>query len=91
MLVAVEVAALGPKPVTHSRRGAAGPAGALVGRGSADLLDEQRAEAALGVESGDAGQAAVDDVRMPSMVIEVSATLVATTILRQSLPAKARS
>ena len=59
---AIEVAALGPKPVARSRRGAAGAAGALVGGGAADLLDQQRAKAALGVEAGDAGHAAVDHV-----------------------------
>ncbi len=59
-LGAVEVAAFGPKPVADAGRGAAGPAGALLGGGAADRFDQQGADAALGVVAGDARQAAVN-------------------------------
>ena len=58
----VEVTALGPEPVAGAGRSAARATRALVGRGSANLLDEQRAKAAFAVEAGHAGEAAVDDV-----------------------------
>ncbi len=61
-LGAVEVAALGPKAVASARGGAAGAAFALIGGGAADLFDQERADAAFGVVSGDAGLAAVHNV-----------------------------
>ena len=44
-----------------SRRGASGAARALVGGGAADLFDEQRVDAPVRVETGDARDAGVDD------------------------------
>ena len=58
----VEVAALGPEPVTGAGRSATRAARTLIGRGAADLLDEQRAKATFAVEPGHPGEAAVDDV-----------------------------
>ena len=45
----VEVAALGPEPVAGAG-GATRAARTLIGRGAADLLDEQRAKATFAVE-----------------------------------------
>src|SRR5207253_4155343 len=58
----VQLAAFGPESKTLSRRGAPGPAFALVGGGAADGLDEQSFYSALGVKAGDARLAAVDDM-----------------------------
>ena len=52
--------ALGPEPQAHARGGPSGAARALIGRGAADLLDEERVDAAVGIEAGDPRQAAVD-------------------------------
>ena len=57
---ALEMFALRPEPQAMSRRGAAGAAGALIGRGAADLFDEQSIDAAPGIESRDPRQPAVD-------------------------------
>ena len=53
--------AFSPQAHATARRGAASPAGALVGAGAADALDEQRVDAAIGIEARDPGEAAVDD------------------------------
>ena len=53
--------ALGPKPDAVAGRGAARAAEPLLGRGAADLFDEERVDPAMGIEPGHARQAAVDD------------------------------
>jgi hypothetical protein len=53
--------ALAPEPEAVARSSASGTAGALIGGGAADFLDEKGVNAAAGIESRDAGQAAVDD------------------------------
>ena len=50
----------GPQPPAEARRGAAGASRALIGGGAADLLDQQDVDAAVGIVTRDAGQAAVD-------------------------------
>ena len=54
---------LGPEPHAHARRGAAGAAGPLVGGSRADLLDQERVDAAVRIVTRHAGEAAVDDGR----------------------------
>ena len=58
---AVGVLVARPEAEAEARGGAAGAAGALVGGGAADLLDEQGVDAAIRVVARDAGQAAVND------------------------------
>ena len=58
----VQLPALRPKPIARSWRSSSGPTLALFGRGTADFLDEQRAEAALGVVACHPGQTAVHDM-----------------------------
>ena len=58
----VQVATLGPETMAGSRSGASGAAFALVGGGAADFLDEQGADAALGIVPRDARLAAIHDV-----------------------------
>ncbi len=58
---AVGVFGLGPEAQAMAGGGASGAARALVGGGAADLFDEQRVDAAIGIEPGDARLAGVDD------------------------------
>ncbi len=58
----VQLAALGPEPVAGPGRGAPGAAFALLGGGPADGLEEECADAALGVVARDPGQPAIDHV-----------------------------
>ena len=57
---ALEVFALRPEPQAMSGRGPAGAAGALIGGGAADLLDEERVDPAPRIEARDPGEPAVD-------------------------------
>ena len=61
-LGAVQVAAFGPEAVADARGGASGAARALVGGGAADRFEQQGADAAFGIVTGDARQAAVNDM-----------------------------
>ena len=54
-----------PQPETQARSGPAGAPGALIGRGLADLLDQQGVDAAVGIVTRQASQAAVDDAAHP--------------------------
>ena len=56
----LDMVAFGPEAQTNSRRGAAGAAGALIGRGAADLFDHERVDAAVGIVAGHAGQSGID-------------------------------
>lgn len=58
----IQMAAFGPEPVTGAWRGAAGAAFALIGTSTADGLEEKCPDASVGVVTGDAGLAAVNDV-----------------------------
>ena len=58
----VQLAAFGPEPVAGARRGASGAAFALLGGGPADGLEEERADAALGVVARDPRQPAIHHV-----------------------------
>ena len=58
---ALVVLALGPEPDAVARRGAARATEPLLGRGAADLFDEERVDPAMGIEPRHARQAAVDD------------------------------
>ena len=61
-LVAIFVADDGPQAMTSARRGASGAAFALICTGAADGLQQQRADAALGIVTSHAGDAAVHDM-----------------------------
>jgi hypothetical protein len=52
---------LGPEADGAAGGGAPGAAGALVGGGARDVLDQEGIDAAPGVEAGDAGEAGIDD------------------------------
>jgi hypothetical protein len=81
---ALRVLALGPQPHAHAGRRAAGAAGALVGARHGDLLDEQRVDAAVRIERAMRASPQSTTAVTPSMVSEVSATLVETMIFRVS-------
>ncbi len=57
------VLALRPEAHANTRRRAPGAAGALVGRGHGNLLDQQRVDAAVRIETRHARQAAIHDHR----------------------------
>ena len=52
--------AFGPQPDANAGRGAAGPAGPLVGGGATDFFDEQGVDSAMRIEAGNAGETAVE-------------------------------
>ena len=58
---AIQVLPLRPKAEADARGGATGATRALIGRSAADFLDEQGIDPAIGIEPGDAGEAAIDD------------------------------
>ena len=60
LLRTMRVLLLRPEPPAQARRSAAGAPGALVGRGAADLLDQQGVDAAIRIVARNARQAAVD-------------------------------
>src|SRR5947207_5618082 len=62
----VQLAALRPQPMARAGSGPPGPSLALLGRGAADLLDEQSPDSALRIESRHSSQAAV--YHMPDAV-----------------------
>ena len=71
-----------PEAQAHAPARMRRPCRPLVGGSAADLFDEQGIYAAVRIESRHASPAAAITNSTPSMVSEVSATLVATTTLR---------
>src|SRR4051794_17032566 len=58
----VQMPALGPKPMTRSRRSSSSTSGALIRGGAANWFQKQSADATLGIISRNSREAAIDDV-----------------------------